>query len=40
LKDIEYTGELLFEDGRGENPEEWIRMTAAFPQKFVQRYIV
>ena len=38
LKDIDYKGELVFEDGRGENPEEWTRMTAAFPQTFVQRY--
>ncbi|HIE26598.1 TPA: sugar phosphate isomerase/epimerase [Candidatus Poribacteria bacterium] len=38
LKDIGYKGELIFEDGRGENPAEWIRMTAAFPQAFVQRY--
>jgi len=38
LKDIDYKGELVFEDGRGENPSEWIRMTAAFPQAFVQRY--
>lgn len=38
LRDIDYRGELLFEDGRGENPEGWIRMTAAFPQAFVQRY--
>ncbi len=38
LKDIDYRGELVFEDGRGENPEEWLRMTAAFPQVFVRRY--
>jgi sugar phosphate isomerase/epimerase len=38
LKDIDYRGELVFEDGRGETPEEWIRMTAAFPQAFVQHY--
>ena len=38
LKDIDYKGELVFEDGRGENPEEWIRMTAAFPKAFIQRY--
>ena len=38
LRDIDYKGELLFEDGRGENPEEWVQMTAAFPQAFVQRY--
>ena len=39
LKDINYQGELVFEDGRGENPEEWVRMTAEFPQTFVQRYV-
>ena len=38
LKEINYRRELVFEDGRGENPSEWIRMTAAFPQAFVQRY--
>lgn len=37
LKDIGYGGELLFEDGRGENPEEWSRMAGAFPEAFVQR---
>lgn len=38
LRDIDYRRELLFEDGRGENPEQWIRMTAAFPQAFTLRY--
>lgn len=38
LRDIGYKGELVFEDGRGENPEEWVRMTGAFPRVFVQRY--
>ena len=38
LKDIGYREELIFEDGRGENPEEWVRMTGAFPQAFVKRY--
>lgn len=38
LRDIGYTGELVFEDGRGEDPEEWIRHTAEFPQAFVGRY--
>jgi len=38
LKDIGYTRELLFEDGRGENPEEWLRMTAEFPQNFIRDY--
>ena len=38
LRDINYKGELVFEDGRGENPEEWVRMTGEFPHTFVQRY--
>ena len=38
LRDMSYKGELLFEDGRGEDPEEWIRLTAAFPQAFFERY--
>lgn len=38
LRDIGYKGELVFEDGRGENPEEWVQMTGAFPRTFVQRY--
>ena len=38
LKDMHYTGELVFEDGRGEDPAEWIRYTADFPQAFARRY--
>ncbi|MBC8229225.1 sugar phosphate isomerase/epimerase [bacterium] len=38
LKEINYRREFVFEDGRGENPEEWIQMTAAFPKAFVKRY--
>ena len=38
LKDIGYEGNLIFEDGRGENPEEWIAYTASFPERFVERY--
>lgn len=38
LAEIGYSGELVFEDGRGENPQEWIRATAAFPHAFIQRY--
>jgi sugar phosphate isomerase/epimerase len=38
LKDIGYTGELIFEDGRGEDPEDWIRHTADFPKTFMQKY--
>lgn len=38
LRDIGYTGEFLFEDGRGEDPEEWIRHAAEFPKAFMQKY--
>ncbi|OHB73311.1 MAG: hypothetical protein A2Z25_09760 [Planctomycetes bacterium RBG_16_55_9] len=38
LKTIDYKGVFLFEDGRGENPEEWTRLAAAFPENFVKRY--
>ena len=30
--------ETWVEDGRGENPEEWLGMTATFPQRFAQCY--
>ena len=38
LKAIDYKGVFLFEDGRGEQPEEWTRLAAAFPENFVARY--
>jgi sugar phosphate isomerase/epimerase len=38
LKAIDYKGVFLFEDGRGENPKEWTRLAAAFPENFVARY--
>ncbi|MHC4509189.1 MAG: sugar phosphate isomerase/epimerase family protein [Planctomycetota bacterium] len=38
LKAIDYRGIFLFEDGRGENPKEWVRLAATFPQNFVSRY--
>ncbi len=38
LKAIDYGGVFLFEDGRGENPKEWTRLAAEFPQRFVARY--
>jgi sugar phosphate isomerase/epimerase len=38
LKAIDYRGVFLFEDGRGENPDEWTRLAAVFPKKFVTRY--
>ncbi|MFC1635253.1 sugar phosphate isomerase/epimerase family protein [Planctomycetota bacterium] len=38
LKAIDYRGVFLFEDGRGEQPEEWTRLAATFPDNFVARY--
>lgn len=38
LRAIDYKGVFLFEDGRGEQPEEWIRLAATFPENFVARY--
>jgi sugar phosphate isomerase/epimerase len=38
LKAIDYRGLFLFEDGRGEDPAEWVRLAATFPQSFVSRY--
>ncbi len=38
LKGIDYRGVFLFEDGRGEEPEQWTRLAAAFPRNFVARY--
>jgi len=38
IREIGYAGCLLFEDGRGENPEEWCALTGAFPESFVNRY--
>ena len=38
LKAIDYRGTFLFEDGRGENPEQWVRLAGAFPRNFVARY--
>jgi sugar phosphate isomerase/epimerase len=38
LQDVGYRGVLLFEDGRGVNPEEWVRATGEFPAKFIERY--
>jgi len=38
LKAINYRGVFLFEDGRGEEPEQWVRLAAAFPKNFVARY--
>jgi len=38
LKAIDYRGVFLFEDGRGENPEEWTKLAAEFPKNFAARY--
>ncbi len=38
IKAIDYRGVFLFEDGRGENPKQWVRLAAAFPKNFVARY--
>lgn len=38
LRAIDYGGVFLFEDGRGENPDQWIRLAAEFPRNFVARY--
>jgi sugar phosphate isomerase/epimerase len=38
IKAIDYRGIFLFEDGRGENPEQWVRLAGAFPRNFVARY--
>ncbi|UCE46469.1 MAG: sugar phosphate isomerase/epimerase [Phycisphaerales bacterium] len=38
IKNIDYRGVFLFEDGRGENPEQWVRLAGEFPRNFVARY--
>jgi len=38
MKAIDYPGVFLFEDGRGENPDEWTKLAAEFPQNFASRY--
>ena len=38
LKAVDYRGIFLFEDGRGENPEQWVRLAGEFPANFVARY--
>jgi hypothetical protein len=37
IRHIELTM-FLFEDGRGENPEQWVRLAGEFPANFVARY--
>lgn len=38
IRDTGYSGSFVFEDGRGEDPLDWIAHTAAFPQRFIGRY--
>lgn len=38
LKSIGYRGVFMFEDGRGENPKQWVSLAAAFPKSFTERY--
>ncbi|MHC4702710.1 MAG: sugar phosphate isomerase/epimerase family protein [Planctomycetota bacterium] len=38
LEAIDYRGIFLFEDGRGENPEQWVRLAGDFPDNFASRY--
>ncbi len=38
IKAIDYRGIFLFEDGRGENPKQWVRLVGEFPTNFVARY--
>jgi sugar phosphate isomerase/epimerase len=38
LKAIDYPGVLLFEDGCGENPDEWTKLAAEFPTNFAAKY--
>lgn len=38
LKAVDYRGVFLFEDGRGENPDEWTKLAAEFPANFAAKY--
>lgn len=38
LRAIDYRGVFLFEDGRGEEPEQWIALAAEFPGNFIAHY--
>ena len=38
LKAIDYPGVFLFEDGRGENPDEWTKLAAEFPTNLAAKY--
>lgn len=33
IKAIDYEGIFLFEDGRGENPQQWVRLAGEFSEK-------
>jgi hypothetical protein len=32
------TGDLVFEDGRGEDPKDWVNYVATFPQRYEEKY--
>jgi sugar phosphate isomerase/epimerase len=38
IKRMRYGGVILFEDGRGEDPDAWCAMTGAFPESFINMY--
>lgn len=38
LHAIGYEGDLVFEDGRGEDPEDWVRHAATFAERFMELY--
>ena len=38
LDDAGYTGDLVFEDGRGEDSEDWVNHVATFPQRYEEKY--
>jgi hypothetical protein len=35
---VAYPGVFLFEDGRGENPDEWTKLAAEFPTNLAAKY--
>ena len=38
LRAVDYRGVFLFEDGRDENPQQWTRLAAEFPENFAARF--
>ena len=38
LHDAGYTGDLVFEDGRGEDPDDWVSHVATFSKRYEERY--